>query len=48
MTAELNNLGTTLDFLDDRQMGSARKAAHYQQNQRKSGKSSRPQNDAKN
>jgi hypothetical protein len=42
MTAEWTNLGTTLDFLNTGQMGSARKAAHYQQHQRKRGTSSSP------
>jgi Ca-activated chloride channel homolog len=40
MTAEWDNLSTTLGFLDEGQMGSARKAAHYQQHQRKSGRGS--------
>ena len=48
MTAEWANLNTTLSFLDEGQMGSARKAAHYQQHFRESpGKSTLPPKDVK-
>jgi hypothetical protein len=47
MTAEWTNLSTTMSMLDEGQMGSARKAAHYQQHYRKWGKSTPPPKDVK-
>jgi Ca-activated chloride channel homolog len=42
MTSEWANLGTTMNYLDAGQSGSARKAAHYQQHFRKHGKGTQP------